>query len=582
MHRGSISSRSSSRQQTTHVQSRLADPTAAAPARRMGVRTAAEANIQIDTALKNGLFRVFPTKKMMNSRHLPDELKGRPKIIGNEEQVSALFRYTKKIATQFFSASALKNLFPSHFTPDNASRLSFMSASSRSSISGSRIPVRRSSVTPAVDLKSEGDTSLASGFKVLSNLILDNRQKATELTDFILLYIATAMAIGTEETISNALTFLEKFLKLGSIRAAEANILFAVMLRLCEVSRSFRKPVVSSLAKLATIEGTLVDRLENGTTHRNAELSGLCTDVLKTMGRTNTATDRFGSISDEADELSAIESLNKFVDTLEDNGQPSDMINFIRNITSVMSRFPQSVTILERSAACLDSVLPFSPAVPFELIYEILSVCLTILSGEVFLEGPDSFDAVEALQSLQTTIFTKVPPNTVAEAMIGLVAQAQGPKLEATLKLLDAHVADHDIPENILRRIAENMTAFHPGQKLPDYLQFTDVLQIDEIDPISVSLERLCNPDTFSSELASILARSPDGSFEGYPEEITEILQCAWILLHNSRPANCSDETYSTTLAIKADMDSITDETVLNSKYGPAALLERLESLFEE
>ena len=570
MKRASVGSRGSSRQQSLKVQSRLADPNAPAPARRMQARAAGDANVQIDAALKNGLFRVFPSKKLMNSRTLPEELRGKPKIFGNEGQIESLFRYTKKIATQFFSASALKNLFPLYFVPDHASRLSFMSASSRSSLSGSRIPVRRSSVTPAMGAGDGEDTSLASGFKVLSNLILDNKAKACELADFCLLYVATAMVIGSESAVANALSFLERFLKLGCVRTAEVNVLFAVMMRLSEVSASFRKPVVADLSKLAALDGSLVVRLENGATHRNPELSGLCKDVLKTMGRADRGEDRFGSISNDADEQTAIESLGKFVETLEDNGQPSDIVNFVRNITSVMTRFRKSTTVLERSAACLDSVLPFTQDIPMELVYEMLDVCLTILSGEMFLDAGNAFETVELLQSLQNTIIEHVATNTVATALAGLIAKSNGQKLEMILSLLDEYVSSKNIDPDTLRKIADNMEAFHPEHKLPQYLQEEEVLERN-VDPIRASIERLCNPDTYSAELSTIVAQSDAGDFQLYPDELRPILQCAWIVAHGARPENCDDDTYQTTLKI---MDELT------AGDGTTASLEQL-GIFE-
>jgi hypothetical protein len=516
------------------------------------------------------IFLAIPTRREMLARKLPRELMGHPKIVGRDEQVDILFRHTKAIAQKFFSPEALSSLFPKWLVPTPFGNRSRSSSSGSSIGSYSRIPVNRDSVDIDYDL----DSSLDAGFRILSNLMIDNKGRIDDLVDFCMLYAGLVTVIGSNAAGLNGLRFLSKFLSLEMSRTDEAQVLFGILSHTFE-RVGFRRVTMRCLAKLAGLEKALVDRVRKGTTHRRPELSTFFRSVLRRVGRTNaTGKPIFARIPDGADEQAAIEALEELVDTIEDNGQPEDIAGFFENVVSVIARFPQSGPILELGAVCVAAILPFAGDVDQEVLYECLSVCFGVLSGEVFLCGDNAFAAVEALQTMLDAIFMNVPPETIVEAATSLLAQAKGEKLDAVLRNLE--VATENIPEANLDHGFQNMIVFHPEIQLPQFLRAVED-PTDIIDYYERSLDRLGRPETVFEEFADIIESHPENEISEYPTYLQSLFQSMWIIAAGERPKGTSNETWKRTTALQEMIAELPEEVYQQSEFSPDKLTEALE-----
>jgi hypothetical protein len=526
-----------------------------------------------------------PTSKAMAERKLPSELTGHPQIVGHEAQTEALFAYTRGIAQTIFASSAFDILFPPFLLPAECSRVSLISTGSRGSSvgTGSKIPIHRmSGMSTDNPSPSEEALSMEAAFVVLSNAVKGKHGKAAFMSDFYLLYLGLVVVIGADVAGFNALRFLDSFLQLGVVRSPEANVLFAILIRVFD-RRGFRPLAVSATARLTQLEPALLHRLENGVSHRNAVLSTFCKDALTQMGKTaiSKKQGRFRDISIHASEQSVVDSLGKFVELLADNGQPDDLRRFLDNIVRVMTRFNKSPMVLERGAACAESVLPFFPDVTVEILFELLSVCFDILSGETFLTGDNAFPAVEGLQRLTTLIAKTAIPETFLAAMVPLVAESSGVKLESVVEALAYFVRQSQIEDEILEPISRSFATFHSDLSFPPCL----VVPSDSTDQIldfEHSIDRLCSTQTVLDELINIMEHNPEGDFSGYPAYLHPVLQIAWIAMIGTRPPNTDSETWDLVTRIREEVAQIPPDKLSESSYRPKALLEKLQDAIKE
>jgi hypothetical protein len=323
----------------------------------------------------------------------------------------------------------------------------------------------------------------------------------------------------------------------------------------------------------------LVDRIRKGTTHRRPELSTFFRAVLRRIGRANaTGKPIFARIPDGADEQEAVEGLEECVDTLEDNGQPEDIAGFLANVVSVMARFSQSGPILELGAICVTSILPFSVEVDPEVLYECLSICFAVLSGEVFLGGDNAFAAVEGLQAMLEAICRNVPPRTVVEATTPLLGQAKGEKLEAVLRNLEAAVENS--PNLNLDEGSQNMIVFHPEVRFPEFLPVAED-PTDIIDYYQRSLNRIGRPETVFEEFAEIIEAHPEKDISEYPAYFQSLFKSVWIIVTGERPKETSDQIWDRTTALQEIITKLPEEVYQRSEFSPDRLAEELEQLIQ-
>lgn len=521
--------------------------------------------------------RVPPT---ISTSKLPKELTGRPKIMGNQGQLESLYDFTMTIAQKIFKKSQINFLFPSFFNIDSLSRQSFMSSQSRSSTlsTSSKIPIlKRTSIVPDTNLTlepTEEELSMQSAFKTLSTSFV-KKQSDPAFAQFAVLYVSLVLSIGNPSAISNALSFLSDFLNAKTDVPPEVNILFAVLIRISESYPQTRPSVVNTLTQLASLDESLAERLENGSTHRDISLSSLCKDVLQNLGRTSTKQqEKFVEISESADINIALKLLGSYVDTLEDNGQPSDLIDFIKNIASVMIRFGDSAEVLEKAASCVESVIPFCAELPVEIVFNCLSLSFTILSGEVFLNGEHSFEAVESLQSLINAIFTNVSPAVLIPSVSSLIAQSQNSKLEMVINHFDQYCKAHpdNLDSDLIEQIQESIDIFHPELKETDACA--------DIDDMEQQLIRLNDPETILDEVKSIVTQSIDGNFDSYPSYLIPLLQISWMVYNEDQskyPLNIDDDLYDEICETIENINSLDEDAIDESEFSTIAIQKEIE-----
>ncbi|KAK8893324.1 hypothetical protein M9Y10_021741 [Tritrichomonas musculus] len=555
-------------------------------------------SIEPNSFSKRSFFKVSPTEKSLTERKLPNELLGKPRIIGNEAQIESLFYYTKEIAHNFFAKSQYSVLFPSFFNVSSISRLSFISNSSRSSSisASSKIPVlRKSSIAPDIDLTSkepsEKELSMDDAFELLNSILNKQKSSVTYLSDFYLLYVSLVLSICNQKAATNALQFLSSFLEFKSTRTQEVNILFAVLIRVCDGAPELRETVVDCLAKLAQLEPTLAKRLENGSTHRDPSLSSLCKDVIIKLGRDTTESKEiFTSISDTDDIEKAKDQLAIYVDTLEDNGQPSDIVDFVRNITSVMNRFHESAVVLERAASCVESVIPFCEDLPIELIYNCLSLCFSIMSGEMFLSGDRAFYASEAIQSLQQSIFDSIPPQNLIPALASILSQPNvsddNSKIKMVIDNIDSYIKSlpDDFDKSLVDQIYEAIDIFHPEIRKPLFSEQKECDSLETIDLYENSLRKLNSQDTILEEIDSLVNSSKDCNFNAYPIYLQPILQMAWIIQNEDAPLNeenIDPAIYNDVHAIIEKINNLDDDQIDDSEFGLDYLQKELDDIIK-
>jgi hypothetical protein len=327
------------------------------------------------------------------------------------------------------------------------------------------------------------------------------------------------------------------------------------------------------------LDESLVERLQNGATSHKPEVAEFCRIVLAKLGPRKAWSGRFKPIPKQAEEEDVIETLETFVTALEDEGQPDDIPGFVMNIVDVMNRFNTSPSILGKSATCIELLMPFYPDISSEMIYECLSVCYGILSGETFLNGDEAFSAVENLEKLVQLLVGTVTTDRLLAAMASLVAESNGVKLDAVLAALDAIVRDSrgTITEEMLAPIAESLTVFHPEIELPEYLT-EPVDPTDIIRDYEESFARMATPEEVFEEIAYLVDAHPDGVFVQYPLFLEKILQISWAEMTRKRPPDAEKGLVQRTLEMDRQIGCLTDTAYRSSEFGPHALGKILEA----
>lgn len=581
------------------IKSKFAPRNSEISTRNMKLKEKSSLNVESNSLeSKKSFFKVIPTEKLLALQSLPSELKGKPRIIGNEAQLEALFNHTKEIAHTVFAKAQYNILFPSFLNTSSISRLSFLSNTSRSSTisTNSKIPImRKSSIAPDTDIMtkepSEKELAMRDAFELLNSILSKQKSTINNLSGFFILYVGLILAICTQKAAKNALDFLSTFLEFKSTKTQEVNILFAVLIRVCDSAPELRDTVIDCLAKLAKLEPSLAKRLENGSTHHDASLSSLCNDVFVKLGRNITEKKEiFTSISDTADIDCAIDQLGVYVETLEDNGQPSDIIDFVRNIISVMNRFSESAIVLQRAANCVESIIPFCEDLPIELTYNCLSLCFSIMSGEMFLNGENAFTASEAIQSLTRTIFDSIPPQDLIPALTSILKQKSksddNSKIKMVLDNIESYVRllPNDLDATLLDQIYEALDSFHPEIKKPSFCTRKSIDPSENVAELEDSIRKLNSPDTILDEINSLVEKSTDCDFSSYPSYLIPMLQIAWIIKNRDAPLNENNADpllYDNVHKIMARVDLLDDDQIDESEFGLPFLQNELKDLMD-
>jgi hypothetical protein len=275
------------------------------------------------------------------------------------------------------------------------------------------------------------------------------------------------------------------------------------------------------------------------------------------------------------DEEPVIERLTTFVTALGDEGQPENIAAFVANMVSVMRTFKDSAPVLGKCATCLENIIPFYPEVSAEVTFECLSVCYGVLSGETFLSGDQAFSTVEALQKLVSVWSGTVTQPHMLSAMIPLVAQSTGEKLNGVLAALGELIRVWNGPmnEESLAAISQRLMVFHPEVELPPYLASLDD-NTDIIDEYEKSFVQLADPEGVFDEVARLVELHPNGEFAQYPISVDRILQASWIAIHGKRAVHTEETLWQRTTQAKRQIGEMGDADYVASCFGPAALEE--------
>ena len=407
------------------------------------------------------------------------------------------------------------------------------------------------------------------------------------ITDFCLLYSAIVILVcEKDENQMYALYFLKQFLQQEiPSRPCELGILFAVLIRQGDAEPHLRRQAVEVLSIICDISPEVCARVETGTEHHDQSLAALCRDALKlkTANHTNSLqVPEFADIPNEATVSVAGDMLNGFCEALSAGSAPVDPISFIRNVIETMRRFCNSPFVLEKGSECLRNAISQCNPIPVELVSHILDLCFTILSGETFLNGDDSFEAVEAVQNLSNAIFETVPAEILLPAVAGTVAETTDSRLPLLLNKLKEYVkfSGAQTDQFQINEIAMALDAFHPTfTGRPDFL-VTPIEQPSSYEAMTESIRRLMDPETVFEEMESIVATGDSTIVQSYPVYLRGFLQRAFFLLTEMEPIGMTDHDRQIAQDMMENYKTMTAEDLLpGGKFSIDTLSAQLDEM---
>jgi len=486
-----------------------------------------------NTPIKGESFKKEPRSKDLNERILPIKLRGRPRIIDNDEQIECLYEYVKNIAHEYFDPVSMKALFPKDLHPKYAARLSFLSNQSRDSISStSHIPIfRRSSILSEADLNDETEeraSSLSKGFALLKSRIVSMPKKMIALSDFCMLYCSIVIAISDTKNAKMTLSFLLEFFKLSITRVQEMGILFAVLLRVASAKSELREESVQIMGSLALSNQEILTRLQNGVS--SEKFGAVCAESLSLIG-VEVKIEKRKATFNMVDEASAIDSISKFIDLLEDSSQLEDVSFFVRNMIEAMYKFNSSSSLLERAATCLEFFIQDCSLIqiPLDIAYKCLSVCISIHCGDIFLSGDKCIEAQEAIKKLISAIFNNLQSTILLEALAAIIMKSNEEKITSVLSLLCDHIkySNKLFTDDELKIINVTIHTYHPNYNSSfDFLPQTYSFLYKILDSFG-RLTRLDSSEMLN-EIVTCIMESPNGNFDGYPFKLQQFLRSVW------------------------------------------------------
>ena len=530
------------------------------------------------------IFKSNPTMQALSARMVPQDLEGRPVIYGKPEQIELLFSHVQSLAQQLFVGSFYKQLFPNTL----AAMKKIMIANSAKQRQ-SKVP-RKSSITPELASEIEATTGkldLSEPFEQLKRLMKTRRSQMLAITDFCLLYSGIVILIcNRDDNQLTALLFLKQFLQLEiPARTNEFAILFAVLVRQYNADPRVRGHTIEVLAMVCDLSQEVRVRVEAGTEHHNCDLSEFCREVLKLTTASQVSTlkaPEFAEIPNEATVAVAGDMLSAFCEAIESGHVPSDLVGFMTNVVETMKRFDSEPHVLEKGAECLRNVLALCNTIPVDVITWILELCFSILSGEAFLNGDDSFDAVEAIQNLSNDIFDKLPPDVLLPAVSGTIAEASDSHLPLIMNKLKEYVkfSGASIDPTLIGEIAATLDAFHPSFKgRPDFLVTADDTP-PESDDIGESVRRLTDPETVFEEMEAVVGRGDSTVIQNYPSYLRGFLQRAFYLLTEIEPIGMNEEQRQLAEEMMQNYRTMKDEDLLpGGRFSIGALTSQLEQM---
>lgn len=551
--------------------------------RKIGNRS----EIGTPSAKGGDIFTSNPTMQALAARSVPKEIAGKPMLYGKPEQIETLFTYVRSLAQQLFITQFSKQLFPNSLSA--ITNISISNSTRRKS----RSSVRNSSIAPDLGVDFEtasAKLNLTEPFDQLKRLMKTKRSQMLAITDFCLLYSGLIVLVcENNDNQLTALLFVKQFLQLEiPNRPNELAILFACLVRQYDADPRVRGHAIEALAIMSDISQDVRMRVEAGAEHNRQELAEFCRDVLKlTTGSQmrQLKPPEFAEIPNEATAAVASDMLASFCESIESGNAPPDPVSFMENVVDTMRRFDTEPSILEKGAECLQNTLNLCHTIPVEIITWILELCFTILSGEAFLNGDDSFDAVEAIQKLSNDVFDKMPPEILLPAISGTIAETPDSHLPLLMNKLKEYVkySGESIDPALISEIAATLDAFHPTfNGRPDFLRSVSE-PAPESENLSESVRKLTDPDTVFEEMEAIVEHGDSTVIQNYPVYLRGFLQRAFYLIREIEPIGMTEEGRQLAEEMMENYRTMKDEDLLpGGRFSLDALSSQLEHMKNE
>lgn len=540
---------------------------------------------------KNDIFKLVPTMKNLNDRSLPSDLLGKPKIVGNSTAVEQIFRYIRSIGQNYFVPEFQAVVFPKplsilHQLTINKSKESKKIPKKRQSIIGGDLSDSESKVK---------ELDLNPVFKQFTTMIKKQKIPLLALTDFIFLYCAYVLVVceGDTKNLLIPLFFLKQFLQIDvPNRINEAEILVSVLMKQCDADPTVRGHSIQLLAQVIEYNESLFARINAGIGYHNQSVSDFCKEVASFVNRKTGIVQppppapTFTQISQNASEKIVIQMMDSFISNFDNGEVPRDPIQFINNIVQTMQRLNRSPLVLTKGSQCIlgsFSLLGDNP--PIEIVSEVIELCVSILCGESYLSGNESFEALDGLNTLMNSIFSSVPSDPLLSAIAAIIATTDS---ESILHLLLKKLAEYcqensdQVNQRQLNEIESALDAFHPEfTDKPSFLQ-SNTEEVNRLTSMTESIEKLLNPDSVFQEMERVIALDPE-ILNDYPLYLRGFLQRAYFLYHNTEPIGMPDDQKEIAVSMVQQYETLQDEDLISGgKYSVENLTAQFTELKKE
>ena len=503
---------------------------------------------EVGTPAVRGLdvFARTMTMQELAARSLPDIGSTKPKVYGSPEQTEGVYNHVCALAQQIFVPQFAKALFPRAL----AGMVNYAIASYRRMKNQSKIPTGRTSVASTAEVEAPKENpQLGEVFEKLRTLLKTKRSQMLAISDFCILYPAIVLLVCENDDDSRllAVIFLKRFLQMEvPPRPAEMSVLFAVLVRLVGAEPKIRKHAVDVMGAICELIPEIKPRVEAGVQHQDQALAEFCREALKVAanGRGGTLQKpEFADIPSETTAGVAGDMLKGFVESLRGGNRPEDPIRFVRNVIDTMGKFKSEPVVLEKGSLCLREGLGMCSQIPLEILSWSVELCFSVLSGESFLNGEASFDAVEAVQNLVNTIFEKVPQEHLLASVAGAIAQMSEADLPLLMNKLKEYVRfmGANVDQMQLEEIAATLDAFHPTfAGRPDFLMSRGG-DASVYDAMAESVRRLMDKDTVFQEMEAIISKGDASLIQNYPVYLRAFLQRGFYILTDKEPTGMTE-----------------------------------------